>query len=183
MIPRLLLLAALLAVFAMLVEWRLLGREPPPAGTQPARPGYYLEGVQLEEYGSDGRLRIGLKSANAVEDPASGIVTLSSVAVDYHAPTGRQWLLTARTGKVPPDSRVIEFEGEVTLTGPPEGGVSPAELRTSRLTLDTAAERAQTREAVELVFGPHRVQARGMMADLKGGNMRLESGVNGQFNP
>jgi hypothetical protein len=32
-----------------------------------------------------------------------------------------------------------------------------------------------------LVFGQHRMEARGMRADLKSGKVRLESGVNGLF--
>ena len=183
MTARILVLAALFALFAVLVEWRLLDSPGPPPPAQQERPGYYLEGVTLEEFGDDGVLEVGLRSERAVENPADGVVTLTTVAVDYHAPQGRQWLLTARTGRVPPDSRVIEFEGDVTLSGPPEAGPDQAQLRTNRLTLDTVSERAMTREPVELAFGRHLVQARGMRADLKAGNLRLESGVNGEFTP
>lgn len=182
MTGRVLLLSALIALLAVLLEWRLLDRERAPASAPPERPGYYLAGVDLEEYGTSGKLRIRLKSERAVEDPASGVVTLSAVAVDYHAPTGRQWLLTADAGRVPPGSRAIEFEGGVRLKGGLEG-VAATELRTARLTLDTVTERAQTREPVELVFGRHSMQARGMRADLKAGSLHLESSVNGLFTP
>ena len=179
---RLLLLAALAALVAVLVQWRLLVREAPPDELPPQRPGYYLAGVQLQEYGQDGRLRIGLESERADEDAATGSIGLTDVSVDYHAPAGQRWFLTADRARVPPGGRLVEFEGAVSLTGTPAGQRQVAELRTDRLTLDTVAERAMTKSPVELAFGAHALQSRGMQADLKAGSLRLESDVHGSFN-
>jgi LPS export ABC transporter protein LptC len=183
MTTRLLLLAALAALIAVLVQWRLLDREPAQAPEEVERPGYFLTGVVLEEFGTDGKLRIGLESESANEDPSSGTVRLADVAVDYHAPAGRRWHLTSAEARVPPGGRIIEFEGDVKLNGAPGDSTHQAELRTERLQLDTDAETAQTKSAVELSFGSHRMHATGMSADLKKGNLRLDSGVNGLFNP
>jgi LPS export ABC transporter protein LptC len=180
---RILLLAGVLALVAALVQWRVVGPEPAKPEAGAARPGYFLTGVDLEEFGADGKLRIGLQSISANEDPASGIVRLSDVAVDYHAPTGRLWHLTSNEARVPPGGRVVEFEGDVRLTGQPGEDPRTAELYTARLTLDTVAETADSRSSVELAFGMHRMRALGMRADLKGGTMRLESNVNGRFAP
>lgn len=178
---RLLLLAAAAALFAVLVQWQWLGRETPAPEAAAARPGYYLTGVDLEEFGRDGRLRIGLQSARADEDAMSGIVRLNDVAVNYHAPGGQLWVLTSETARVPQGHHVVEFEGEVLLAGTATGRAARAEVRTERLMLDTEAETAQTRDDVVLVFGRHRMVARGMRAELKSGKVRLESGVNGLF--
>jgi lipopolysaccharide export system protein LptC len=51
------------------------------------------------------------------------------------------------------------------------------------MTLDTVDETAQTKSPVELAFGIHRIQALGMRADLKAGNLQLESDVRGHFTP
>lgn len=181
MIARLLLLAGLVALIAALVQWRVVDREPAAAVEDAARPGYFLTGVGLEEFGTDGKLRIGLQSISATEDPASGVVRLSDVAVDYHAPTGRLWHLTANEARVPPGGSTVEFEGDVLLTGRPGEDPGAAELHTSRLQLDTVSEIADTRAPVELAFGAHRMRALGMRADLKSGTLRLESDVNGRF--
>lgn len=183
MITRILLVAGLVALVAVLVQWRLFDRAPATEPEEVLRPGYFLTGVDLEEFAADGKLRIGLQSISAYEDPASGIVRLADVAVDYHAPTGRRWHLTAAEARVPPDGRVVEFEGDVHLTGMPGEDARAAELQTARLALDTVTEIAQTKSTVELVFGSHRMRALGMRADLKGGNLRLESDVNGLFAP
>lgn len=183
MTARLTLIAAAAALFAVLVQWQWLGREPAPPAGQAARPGYYLTGVDLEEFGADGRLRIGLQSARADEDATSGVVRLTDVAVNYHAPAGQLWVLTARTARVPQGGSMVEFEGDVLLSGTGAGRAAAAELRTARMLLDTEAERALTKDEVELAFGRHRINARGMRADLKGGSLRLESDVHGLFTP
>lgn len=183
MITRLLLLAALAALIAVLVQWRPLDRTPPPPQTSATRLGYWLTGVDLEDYGTDGRLRIGLQSVSATEDPESGAVRLADVAVDYHAPTGQSWTLTADEARVPPAGRVVEFAGDVRLTGAPGDQAETAELRTATMTLDTESERAQTKSPVQLAFGRHLMRARGMRADLKSGKLQLESDVNGVFVP
>jgi LPS export ABC transporter protein LptC len=182
-IMRVLLLVALVALIAVLVEWRVMDRAPEPTPQQVQRPGYYLTGVNLEEFGADGRLRIGLESASANEDPATGIVRLAEVAVDYYAPNGRRWQLTSEEAHVPPGGRVVEFEGDVRLSGAPGTNETAAKLHTPRMSLDTVGEIADTRSPVELAFGAHRVRALGMRADLKAGTVRLESDVNGRFAP
>ena len=181
MTARILLLAGVLALVAALVQWRVVGRETPKEEADAARPGYYLTGVDLEEFGADGKVRIGLQSISANEDPASGVVRLADVAVDYHAPTGRLWHLTSNEASVPPGGRVVEFEGDVRLTGQPGAAAQSALLYTSRLALDTVGETADTRSSVELAFGTHRIRALGMRADLKAGTLHLESDVNGRF--
>jgi len=180
---RLLLFAALVALFGVLVQWQIVDREPAPAQEEAARPGYYLSGVDLEEFGADGRMRFSLQSVTAREDPASGIVRLADVTLDYHAPTGRDWHLTADEARVPRTGRSVEFEGDVRMTGAPGEQTETAELRTALMTFDTDAERAQTDRPVELVFGRHLVKARGMRADLKAGNLSLEADVSGVFTP
>jgi LPS export ABC transporter protein LptC len=183
MTARIILFAGLIALFAVLVQWRLFDRDPEPEAAAVQRPGYFLTGVDLEEFGADGALRIGLQSVSANEDPASGVVRLANVAVDYHAPTGRRWHLTAAEARVPPEGRLVEFEGEVHLRGVPGEDARPAELETARMTLDTVDETAQTKSPVELAFGMHRIRATGMHADLRAGNLRLESDVSGHFTP
>jgi LPS export ABC transporter protein LptC len=183
MIARLLLLAGLIALIAALVQWRVVDREPASDDAAPPRPGYYLTGVDLEEFGADGKLRIGLQSISANEDPQSGVVRLSDVAVDYHSPDGQLWHLTSEQARVPPGGRVIEFEGDVRLAGSPGEDPRAAQLYTARLSLDTVGEVAETKSPVELALAAHRVRALGMRADLKAGTLRLESDVNGRFEP
>lgn len=183
MTGRVILLAALLALIAVLVEWRLLGREASEPATESARPGYYLKGIGLEDFGADGNLRLGLQAATAHEDPVSGVVTLREVVVDYHALEGRSWHLTSDEARVPRGAHGVDFLGDVRMSGRAGDQPGLGELSTERLILDTASEHAETREPVTLAFGRHVMQARGMQVDLKAGNLQLESEVHGLFTP
>jgi LPS export ABC transporter protein LptC len=182
MIGRLLLaLAAAIALIGVLVEWRLLDRGEATPEPVPARPGYYLTGIDLEEFGDDGRPRIGMQAATAVEEPATGQVTLHEVTVDYRALEGQDWRLTSVQARVPRGGDVVEFDGDVRMNGQSDERPEITELRTAHLTLDTDRERANTPDTVTLSFGQHVVRARGLQADLKAGSLRLESDVNGLF--
>ena len=52
MIARFMVLAGLAALIAALVQWRVVDREPPSAAGDASRPGYFLTGVDLEEFGT-----------------------------------------------------------------------------------------------------------------------------------
>lgn len=183
MTGRLILLAALIALIAVLVEWRLMSREATTPVTEAERPGYYLTVIDLEDFGADGNLRLGLQAATAKEEPVSGIVTLREVVVDYHALAGQSWHLTAAEAHVPRGAHAVEFAGDVRMIGRVSDLPGLAELSTARLTLDTARERAETRDPVTLAFGRHLMHARGLQVDLKAGSLRLESEVHGLFTP
>jgi len=183
MLGRLALFGALVALIAVLVEWRLLDRDEVTPAAVSARPGYYLKEIDMAEFAADGRPRIGMQAATAVEEPASGQVTLREVAVDYHALEGQNWKLTAAAARIPRGGNIVEFEGNVRMRGRPADADVLAELHTARLTLDTVSERASTRDPVTLAFGRHEMRAQGLQVDLKAGSLRLESDVNGLFNP
>ena len=183
MTGRLILLAALIALIAVLVEWRLLGREVTTPVAETARQGYYLTSIDLEDFGADGNLRLGLQAATAREEPVSGVVTLHEVVVDYHALAGQSWQLTAAEAQVPRGAHAVEFEGDVRMTGRPGDPPGLAVLTTARLTLDTAKEHAETRDPVTIAFGRHQMHARGLQIDLKAGRLQLESEVHGLFIP
>ncbi len=183
MTGRLILLAALLALIAVLVEWRLLGREVTMPVTEAERPGYYLTGIVLEDFGADGNLRLGLQAATAREEPVSGAVTLREVVVDYHALAGQSWHLSSAEAVVPRGADAVEFSGDVRMSGRAGDQPGPGELSTGHLTFDTVRERAETRDPVTLAFGRHLMHARGLQVDLKAGKLRLESEVHGLFTP
>lgn len=183
MTGRLILLAALIALIAVLVEWRLMDREVTAPVTMAERSGYYLKGIDLEDFGADGNLRLGLQAATADEEPISGIVMLREIVVDYHALAGRSWHLTSAEARVPRGAHAVEFVGDVHMNGRAGDLPGIAELSTNRLTLDTDKEQAKTSDPVTLAFGRHLMHARGLQVDLKAGSLQLESEVHGLFTP
>ena len=183
MIPRLLLLVALLALAVLVLN---AGRDDdgqygPPGPAEPPR--YYLRDATVAEFGPDGALRYELTAARATEDPESGNVLLEAVVIDYLSRPDQAWHVTAERGELRQGAAIVELAGGVEMTGRGEGLLRPAVLRSPRLSLDTEARLASTDEPVELDFGRHALRARGLRADLKAETLRLESSVNGRFIP
>ena len=182
MMPRLLLLLALVALVAVIL--RLAGDDSglgvvPRDASQDT--GYYLRDALVTEYGADGQVRIEVAARSATEDPARQTVVMQSVSVNYFALPGQRWRLTADGGIAQPGLHSVELQGNVVMTGQRQSPPEPAVVRTERLTLDTKTQRASTDQPVTLGFGAYALAATGMQADLKAETLRLESGVNGSF--
>jgi LPS export ABC transporter protein LptC len=177
----------LLALMLLAVAALKLTRTDPTLVGDAAGPaeqtGYYLRDATVTEYGIDGSTRIEVAVRSAVEDPVRRIVNLDAVAVDYFPATDQRWHLTALRGQMAEDSRIVELEGDVIMIGSRNSLPDPAIVRTERLTLDTSAQLARTEEPVTVGFGAYELAARGLQADLKAETLRLESEVNGRFNP
>jgi lipopolysaccharide export system protein LptC len=181
---RLLLLLALMLLAAVALKLTRTDQALTGDAAGPAeQTGYYLRDATVTEYGLDGKTRIQVAVRSATEDPVRKIVNLDDVAVDYFPEADQRWHLTALRGQMPEDSRIVELEGDVTMTGARNSLPNAAVVRTERLTLDTSAQRASTDQPVTLSFGPYALAARGLRADLKAQTLQLESQVNGRFNP
>ena len=184
MIARLLLLAALVALLAVLFKVADTGPSAEDAAT-PSRgqTGYYLRDAVVTEFGEDGAIRLEVAARLATEDTASKEIDLETVSVRYFALPGQRWHLTADGGRALPGMNTVELAGNVVMTGEKQSLASPAVVRTERLTLETATQTAVTDAPVSLGFGRYAIDATGMRADLKAETLRLESGVNGSFTP
>jgi len=184
MIPRLLLLVALIALLVVILR---RGDDEGPgdrgADASPDGTGYYLRDALVREYGADGAVRLEVAARAATQQLATGAIRLEAVSVNYFALPGQRWRLTADGGLAQPDMNTVDLEGNVVMTGGKQALSEPAVVRTDRLTLDTAAKLARTEAPVTLGFGRHQLAATGMRADLMAETLRLESGVNGRFNP
>lgn len=182
--PRLLLLLALVALLAVILKLtdEDSGLESEPQSSA-AETGYYLRDALVREYGEDGQVRLEVAARGATEDPASQVVTLDSVTVNYFALPGQRWRLTADGGYAQPAMRTVELEGNVVMTGEKQSLPQPAVVRTEKLTLDTQTQQASTDAPVTLGLGSYAIAATGLKADLKAETLRLESGVNGRFTP
>ncbi len=106
---------------------------------------------------------------------------MESVRANYFGKQDWQWALTANSGLKPPNSRVVELEGDVELRS--LVGDENAFLRTSELAIDTEKNIAySTRSPVQVRFGQHAMTVKSLRADLTSEKLRLET-VNGKFDP
>ncbi len=161
------------------------GAMPTANHEMPEQPGYYLKDaviLRTREDGSPGIELIARRIQQRLSRPAGGeAITMESVRVNYFGKDDWQWALTADTGLVPPNSRIVQLEGDVELR--PLAGNSNAFLRTDELTIDTEKNLAySTRSPARMRFGQHSMTVKTLRADLTSEKLRLET-VNGRFDP
>jgi LPS export ABC transporter protein LptC len=182
---RLLGIAALIAVLAFWALYARPSRNDAPASAAAAGtpPGYQASGATLVETGPDGRALYTLRAAQIRQDPRTQVVDLDDVTMDYRDSRGDLWLLRSRRGKLIEPQDRVEFEGAVRVTGNLNAVAGAARIATERLAFDTRTEIVSTRVPVTLTWSGHRLDARGMSADLKDQRLKLESAVQGRFAP
>jgi LPS export ABC transporter protein LptC len=175
-------ITALIAAFIM--SYGLLSqRGVPPSQTHEIaeQPSLYFKDAVLTQTRPDGTVRLKL-SANRIEQrqDASDDITASTVRVDYLSQTAPEpWTLTAAQGFVRGNSSVVEFSGDVLMRREDQ----PGAFRTDRLSLDVDRNVANTSSPVIVEYGPHQLHAVGLKADMNRGVVKLESNVNGRFEP
>jgi LPS export ABC transporter protein LptC len=143
--------------------------------------GYYVTRATLTEMGVDGMPRIVLRAETIEQRLADQNVYLSDLSVDYNTANAGNWTVTADRGRLLADASSLLLSGNVVVRGTETRGT--AVIRTDELTYDTKNNLVQTAEPVDVEFGPHTLQARGLRAALNDGTMRLESNVHGRFKP
>jgi LPS export ABC transporter protein LptC len=147
----------------------------------PPQPGYFLRDAVITQTRADGSLSLRLIAERIDEKSDRTGIELRNVRVDYLNAPEKQWLLTAREGFVPADSRIIHFTGNVELR--PADASSDARLRTESLELDTQRNVAYaTRSPVQISMGRNTLTVRKFEADLNTEKVTLES-ARGRFYP
>ena len=155
----------------------------PMASQLPEQPGYYLKDaviLRTREDGTPGVELIARRIQQRLTRPTGGeAITMESVRVNYFGKEDWQWALTADTGLVPPNSRIVQLEGDVELRSL-EGNTN-AVLSTNELSIDTEKNVAySTRSPVQMRFGQHSMTVKSLRADFTSEKLRLET-VNGRF--
>jgi len=145
--------------------------------------GYYLNDARLTELGADGRPRVVVRAKSIEQQLADQSVHLAQLELDYRTQQQGEWHVTADRGRMPSDHESLQLEGNVLVVGAAERSKGKAVIRTDELTYDTRTNVVQTAAPVTVDFGPHQLRGRGLRVGLNQGTLRLESNVNGQFNP
>src|SRR4029453_1812166 len=89
------------------------------------------------------------------------------------------WHLKADRGQVQSNGDDVRLSGNVTVTGPAPGSDLPLSLTTDHIRVNTPTEFIETDAPVKLTWSGNELDAVGMEADLKAGNLRLKSSVHG----
>jgi LPS export ABC transporter protein LptC len=146
-------------------------------------PGFEARGAEIIETGPDGQPRYRVRAAVISQDPASRNVLLQQVELRLADADGASWAVDARSGRMPADGQAIELTGDVRVSGRAAPRDEPISIRSERLSYAFDQQLARSDTDVTLTMGARALEARGFVADLKAGRVRLESKVHGRFNP
>ena len=178
----------LLAVAALAISTWILSspahRPKPLVETARADlPGYYLKNTVLTDYDAAGAPTIRIESERIDQVDHTPEVVLSNVRVNYLAANGQTWIMLGDVAHVEPGGKVVNVAGNVRLQGESAGGGPDAVIHTDALSYDVTEAIASAKGDVRIDFGAHTLTAHGLTANLKERTMRLESKVNGRFQP
>ena len=161
----------------------LIGRggDEPQTTDAAERRGYYLTDATLTEMGADGQPRLVVRAKNIEQQLSDQSVLLTDLKLDYRTETNDLWTVTSRGGRMPPDRRSLLLSGDVVVSGSTQRG-APV-IHTDTLSYDTATNLIQTADQVDIRFGGNDLRGRGLRANLNSRTLKLESNVNGRFQP
>jgi LPS export ABC transporter protein LptC len=174
----------LLAFAAALVMW--LWRSPRGevsdnqargSGHAP-EPGYVATGAVLFETDTEGQPVYRLRADRIAQPSPTADIELSSPQFEYQGTT--LWTLNAHTGVLPPSAQQISLSGDVYAQGQ-RAGAEPIHIHTATLHVDMQTRRAETSDPVTMDWGPNRMWAQGLQADMQTDHLRLISPVYGEF--
>jgi LPS export ABC transporter protein LptC len=146
-------------------------------------PGYYLKNAVLADYDVAGNPSVRIEAERIDQIAHGNEVELHNVRVNYESEGGQSWVMIGDVAHVQPGGKVIDVSGNVRLQGESSGTEGTAVIHTDALTYDVSDSVASTKSDVRIEYGGHILTARGLTANLKERTMRLESKVNGRFQP
>lgn len=123
-------------------------------------------------------------SASAVEErPAESRTVLADVTIVYSPLADVPWEIRADSGEIPDAQRFLELSGSVELATTESASGESTQIRAPRIRFSPDEYLATTDTDVSVSLGTERLEAVGMIADLKDDYLELESSVHGLFNP
>src|SRR5260370_9797613 len=146
-------------------------------------PGYYLKNAVLTDYDAAGVPTVRIEAERIDQIAHTPEVVLNNVRVNYLSQNGQNWVMFGDVAHVQPGGKAVDVSGNVRLQGESTDRSPTAVVHTDALTYDVTDSIATTKSDVRVDFGVQTLTAHGLVANLKERTVRLESKVNGRFQP
>jgi LPS export ABC transporter protein LptC len=154
-----------------------------PAGERD--PGYSATDTVIVQMGDDGLPRYRLEADRVEQDAHSLEVSLHALRFETRAGDGEPWQVRAPDGLLSADAQRLDLSGGVTVST--EGAAARSggslQLVTPRLQYDLESSRMRAPGAVKVSLQGHELAANGLEANLRTGQVRLQSDIRGRFAP
>jgi len=145
--------------------------------------GYYLRDANISIMDDDGRALYRIYATAVEERPTESRTILADVAIVYSPIAAVPWEIRADAGEIPEQERYLELRGSVELATTDTSSGETTLIQAPRLRFAPDEYLATTDADVRVQLGTERLDAIGMVADLKADYLELESSVHGLFNP
>lgn len=180
-------IVAILTVVVVIAGSLLLARQNGTQGSATVREssadeGYSARNAQLIQTGPSGLPLYTLNAATIRQLPDADLVQLSQVSMSFQN-GGEQWTATSDQGQLVSASNQIELSGHVQVSGILPGSSAPIHISTDALSFNSRARIVSTADPVTVDWAGRRLDARGMVADLKAHRLQLESSVHAVLTP
>ncbi len=179
-------LIAILALAALLIGVVVLsGGErqgaAPATVEAPSDPGYSARKARLIQTGADGQPLYTLDAEEVRQQPQTNVIDMQTVALGFRDASGDEWTAHGNHGELAQNSGIVKLDGAVSVLGTLPGTQEPAQFLTEHLAFDTNTQVIATLDPVTLVMTGRRLEAQGMVANLKEHRVQLQSAVHGTY--
>lgn len=167
-----------------------------PSGTGTAKPteadtatyAYEAHDVVLRQMDVDGALQYEFQAASITQLPRDGAIEARDLTLHYDPPgrqvdPDRRWTLTAAGAQLPENSDVVKLAGQVLVQGRVPQSPTPIRFQTEKLDYNLKTQALANDVPFELHWGGSQFSGRGLRANIKQGDVAVESQTNGKIVP
>lgn len=144
-------------------------------------PGYSASEAEIVQTGADGLPKYRLQARRIEQDPRSLEVALEEIRLETRERSAGSWQVSAPRGRLSKDAERLQLDGGVLLQGGERQGAEPLRLRTASLAYDLGTARVRAPGQVELTLQGHALVGKGLEANLRTRQVRLQADVHGRF--
>ncbi len=152
------------------------------AAARPAVDGE-LSDVVSSVYAPDGRRRYRTESARVRHSHDSDVLTLEPLVMQYYSGAAQMMSLKSESGRVLEGGELVELDGAVELNRAAAGGHPRETVNTRNVKVRPEQWTAVTQEKVTLRRTGRTMTGRGMVADLRKGEISLLNEVRVRHEP
>ena len=178
--PRAFGVALLLAVAASSAWW-LSGVDDDGPAAPVTGPAWYFEDASLVATDDAGQLVYRIEAPHITHDPSDDTALLDEPRLHWLQGDGPPLRISAHAGRADAATRRVELTGGVTIIDESTG--TRIEFRSPDLTVDGVRQQATTASEVLVFAAQGEIRGVGLVADMNGGIIRLESGIRGRYVP
>jgi len=169
----------ILAIVGIIIGALFLGQGGPSVpvtggtGNAGEVPGYSARNAEVTQTGEDGRPEFVVVSPLIKQQANDERVQLDAPRMTFVSAENGTWHAQSRSGLIRADGSNVDLFGDVKMEGQLQG--SPVVINTSTIAFDTRTEIARTPAFFTVDARGGKLDATGLVANLKDGTLELES--------